>query len=112
MLSFYINNCYIYFEVKTSVELTRAKDAFLINYTIKEGQQYNFSKINFDISKVNIDMNSLIKLNKIKDGSVYDQRRITKLIKEIDIFLEKVGINFIEPIPVISRNDVSFTMDV
>ena len=110
--SFYINNGYIDFEVKTSVELTRAKDAFLINYTIKEGQQYNFSKINFDISKVNIDMNSLIKLNKIKDGSVYDQRRITKLIKEIDIFLEKVGINFIEPIPVISRNDVSFTMDV
>ena len=88
--SFYINNGYIDFEVKTSVELTRAKDAFLINYTIKEGQQYNFSKINFDISKVNIDMNSLIKLNKIKDGSVYDQRRITKLIKEIDIFLEKV----------------------
>ena len=36
--NFYINKGYIDFEVKTSVELTRAKDAFLINYTIKEGQ--------------------------------------------------------------------------
>ena len=76
------------------MSLLRAKDAFLINYTIKEGQQYNFSEINFDISKVNIDMNSLIKLNKIKDGSVYDQRRITKLIKEIDIFLAKSWYQF------------------
>ena len=57
MQNFYINKGYIDFEVKLLLSLTRAKDAFLINYTIKEGQQYNFSEINFDISEVNIDKN-------------------------------------------------------
>ena len=110
--NFYINKGYIDFEVKTAVKLTRAKDAFLINYTIKEGQQYNFSEINFDISDVNINKNSLTKLNRIKNGSSFDQRRISKLVEEVDIYLAKNGFNFIEPIPVINRNDSELIMDV
>ena len=110
--NFYINNGYIDFEVKTSVELTRAKDAFLINYIVKEGQQYSFSKISFDTTDSNIDMDYLDKLNKIKDGSTYDRRRITKLINDIDIYLANNGFSFIEPIPVISRNDINLTMEV
>ncbi|MDC0095479.1 outer membrane protein assembly factor BamA [Amylibacter sp.] len=110
--NFYINKGYIDFEVKTAVKLTRAKDAFLINYTIKEGQQYNFSEINFDISDVNINKNSLTKLNKIKNGSSFDQRRISKLVEEVDIYLTKNGFNFIEPIPIINRNDTELIMDV
>ena len=110
--NFYINKGYIDFEVKTAVKLTRAKDAFLINYTIKEGQQYNFSEINFDISDVNINKNSLTKLNRIKNGSSFDQRRISKLVEEVDIYLTKNGFNFIEPIPIINRNDTELIMDV
>ncbi|MDC1292190.1 outer membrane protein assembly factor BamA [Amylibacter sp.] len=109
---FYINKGYIDFEVKTSVKLTRAKDAFLINYSIKEGQKYNFSEISFNVSNDKIVKNSLIKLNRIKTGSSFDRRRISKLVEEIDIYLTKEGFNFIEPIPVISRNDAELTMDV
>jgi outer membrane protein insertion porin family len=110
--NFYINKGFIDFEVKTSVELTRAKDAFLISYTIKEGQQYSFSEIDFDITNVNIDKKSLIKLNRIKEGSDFNQRRISKLVEEIDIYLTKNGFNFIEPIPIINRNDTELTMEV
>ncbi|MDA9788440.1 outer membrane protein assembly factor BamA [Amylibacter sp.] len=110
--NFYINKGYIDFEVITAVKLTRTKDAFLINYTIKEGQQYNFSEINFDISDVNINKNSLAKLNRIKNGSSFDQRRISKLVEEVDIYLTKSGFNFIEPIPIINRNDKELIMDV
>jgi outer membrane protein insertion porin family len=110
--NFYFNKGYIDFEIKTSVELTRAKDAFLINYSIKEGQKYSFSKINFDINNIDINKDSLIKLNKIKGGSTYDPRRTDKLIKEIDIYLSKSGYNFIEPVPLVSRNDANLTMDI
>jgi len=110
--NFYINKGYIDFELDSSVGLTRKKDAFLINHSVKEGQQYKYSEINFDISDVNIDKKSLIKLNRIKSGSIFDRRRIPKLVEEIDIFLTKNGINFIEPIPIINRNDTELTMDV
>ena len=110
--NFYINKGYIDFEVKSSVELTREKDAFLINYNIKEGQQYSFSEIKFDTTRINIDEKSLIKLNRIKNGSKYDARRITKLIDEIDIYLVKNDFRFFEPVPLVSRNDENLTMDV
>ena len=74
--NFYINKGYIDFAVTSSVDLTRSKDAFLIKYTIKEGQRYSFNKINFNLSNFDINMKSLTKLNKIKDGSTYDRRRI------------------------------------
>ena len=110
--NFYINKGFIDFEVQSSVELTREKDAFLINYNIKEGQKYIFSEIKFDTSKLNIDEKSLVKINRIKNGSKYDRRRVTKLIDEIDIYLAKNGFNFFEPVPVVSRNDENLTMNV
>jgi len=110
--NFYINKGFIDFEVQSSVELTREKDAFLINYNIKEGQQYSFSEIKFDTTKINIDEKSLLKINRIKNRSKYDSRRITKLIDEIDIYLVKNGFRFYEPVPVVSRNDENLTMDV
>ena len=110
--NFYINKGYIDFEVQTSVELTRSKDAFLINYSIKEGQKYTYSEINFDTSDLDLDEQSIINLNKIKNGSTFDRRQITKLIGEIDIYLSKAGYNFVEPVPVVSRNDENLTMDL
>jgi len=110
--NFYINKGYIDFEVQTSVELTRSKDAFLINYSIKEGQKYTYSEINFDTSDLDLDEQSIVNLNKIKNGSTFDRRQITKLIGEIHIYLSKAGYNFVEPVPVVSRNDENLTMDL
>ncbi|MDA9582173.1 outer membrane protein assembly factor BamA, partial [Amylibacter sp.] len=110
--NFYINKGFIDFEVQSSVELTREKDAFLINYNIKEGQKYSFSEIKFNTTTINIDKKSLVKINRIKNGSKYDSRRITKLINEVDIYLAKNGFRFYEPVPLVSRNDENLTMDV
>ena len=110
--NFYINKGFIDFEVQSSVELTREKDAFLINYNIREGQQYSFNEIRFDTTKINIDEKSLIQINRIKNGSKYDSRRITKLIDEIDIYLVKNDFRFFEPVPVVSRDDENLIMDV
>ena len=110
--NFYFNKGFIDFEVQSSVELTREKDAFLINYNIKEGQKYSFSEIKFNTTTINIDKKSLVKINRIKNGSKYDSRRITKLINEVDIYLAKNGFRFYEPVPLVSRNDENLTMDV
>ena len=110
--NFYFNKGFIDFEVKSSVELTREKDAFLINYNIIEGQQYSFSEIKFNTSKINLDEKPLNKINRIKNGSKFDSRRITKLIDEIDIYLVKNGFRFFEPVPIVSRNDENLSMDV
>ena len=43
---FYLNRGYVDFSVlSTSADLTRSKDAFLLNFTIEEGQQYKFGEV-------------------------------------------------------------------
>ncbi|MDC0551223.1 outer membrane protein assembly factor BamA [Amylibacter sp.] len=110
--SFYVNKGYIDFEVETSVKLTRSKDAFLIDYLIKEGQKYSFGKIDFDIGDIKIKKTDLFSLSKIKEKSSFDQRKITKLINEIDLFLSKNGYNFIIANPIVVRNDIDLSMDL
>ncbi|MDA9301763.1 outer membrane protein assembly factor BamA [Amylibacter sp.] len=109
---FYINRGFIDFELSTSVELTRNKDAFLINYSLLEGQKYNFGKITFDNKNVSLDLNDLNDLNKISENSSYDQRKITKLMLEIEIYLSKLGINFVEPQPIITRDNINQLMNI
>ena len=109
---FYIYRGFIDFEVSTSVELTRNKDAFLINYSLLEGQKYNFGKIRFDNKNVSLDLNDLNDLNKITENSRYDQRKITKLMLEIEIYLSKLGINFVEPQPIITRDNINQLMNI
>lgn len=110
--NFYVNKGFIDFKVKTSVELTRSKDAFLINYSIKEGQKFQFGKINFNIFDVDIDIISLNKLIKIEHGNNFDKRKLSKLIEEIENYLSKSGFNFIKPVPVVSRNDSNLSMNI
>ena len=109
---FYENKGFIDFEVSASVELTRAKDAFLINFRILEGQRYKFGKISFLNSISGIDSGFFQKMNKIKEKSYYDPRKLIKLVEEIDNKLSKEGINFTEARTEISRNDENLLMDV
>jgi len=104
---FYINRGFINFSViSRSSELTRKKDAFLINFNIKEGQKYDFGKINIISEGNNIDLKKINKINKIKENSPYDPRKLRKLIDEIEINISKMGINFINISPkIIPDND-------
>ena len=111
--SFYINRGFINFEVvNMATSLTREKDAFLINITLKEGQKYTYGKINFKSTEGYVDLAEINALNKIKVGSNYDPRKITNLIDEIYDNLSKSNINFININPVINVNNQDLTVDV
>ncbi|MDB9991629.1 outer membrane protein assembly factor BamA [Amylibacter sp.] len=111
--NFYINRGFIDFNVlSTSSALTRNKDAFLLNFSVIEGQQYRFGKVKFIIAELDVDLNILNKLNKIKEGSIYDPRKLDKLIKEVDYYLSKKGINFVTPEAKIIRNDENLLIDI
>lgn len=112
LYDFYISKGYIDFEVMTSVELTRSKDAFLITFNVTEGQRYSFGKISFNNYNNEIDISELNKINKIKEKSYYDPRKLSKLIDEIDIKISKEGISFVKPRSIISRNDEDLLMDI
>ena len=111
--NFYSNRGFVDFEVTSTVaKLTRDKDAFLLNYTIKEGQKYKYGIINFSTEIPNLDINDYKKLNKIKKNTYYDPRKLDKLIDEVDYNLSRNNINFINIIPKITRNDANQKIDI
>jgi outer membrane protein insertion porin family len=110
---FYLNRGYVDFSVlSTSADLTRSKDAFLINFTIEEGQQYNFGEVTLVTTEDDIDIESYQKVSKIKPGRNYDPRKVETLIQELDVKLGTEGFAFISAQPRISRNDETRTLDI
>lgn len=110
---FYINKGFIDFNViSSSTAMTREKDAILLNFTIEEGQQYSYGKISINSEDKKIDTQKLIKLNKIKNNSNYDPRKLKKLIEDIEIRLSKNGNTFIKVSPRLRIDTENLTVNI
>lgn len=110
---FYQNRGYIDFRVlSTSSEMTRDKDAFLLNFTVEEGQRYQFGEITLVTDEDDIDIEDYQKVSRIKDGQNYDPRRVESLLQELDVKLGKEGYAFVSARPRISRDDDARKLDI
>jgi len=111
--NFYINRGFIDFKViSSSALLTREKSAFLLSFTIEEGQRYKFGNIKFNNPEKIEFKDELHKLINFKVGNYYDPRKIDKLINKIDIALSKQGINFVTLSPEFIRDNENLTVDI
>jgi outer membrane protein insertion porin family len=110
---FYINRGYMDFEViSVTTTMTREKDGFLLNFSIKEGQRYEYSDVKFISDEKYIDLTEIQDLNNINIGDRYDPRRVDDLISRVNNKLSKGDIDFINVIPQITRNDQSNSINV
>ena len=110
---FYLNRGYVDFSVlSTSADLTRDKDAFLLNFTIEEGQQYKFGEVTLVTTEDDIDIEAYQKVSKIRTGRDYDPRKVNTLVQELDTKLGSEGFAFVSAHPRISRDDDTRTLDI
>ncbi len=110
---FYLNRGFVDFSVlSSSSELTREKDAFLLNFTVEEGQQYKFGEVTLVTTEDDIDIEAYQKVSKIKSGRNYDPRKVDTLIQELDVKLGTEGYAFVSARPRILRDDDTRTLDI
>ena len=86
--------------------------SFLLNFSIKEGQRYEYSDVKFISDEKYIDLTEIQDLNNINIGDRYDPRRVDDLISRVNNKLSKGDIDFINVIPQITRNDQSNSINV
>lgn len=111
--NFYLNRGYIDFNVlSASGELTRDKDAFLLNFTVEEGQQFDYGEITMITTEDDIDIEEFQKISKIRQGRNYDPRKLETLLQEIDARLAQKGYNFVTASPRILRDDDTLEVNV
>lgn len=113
LTDFYRSRGYIDFVLQNiDVSLTRERDAYLVTYNIREGQQFRFgnTSISSEINGVNAaDFADLIG---VRSGATYSPVPVDSDISRIEREAAARGLRFVEVEPRLSRNPRDLTIDV
>ncbi len=110
---FYINKGYADFKVVSAVaQLTPARDAFFINFTVDEGVKYKFGKISVNSKIRELPADQLRPLINAQTGDVYAQSVVQKAIDALTNAAGTKGYAFAEVHPRLERHKESRTVDL
>lgn len=110
---FYLQRGYIDFEVlSVAPEFARERNAFLLTYTIREGQQYFFGDVSVTATAPDANVEDFEDVLDIKSGKVFDNRRIDSVLSRLDERAGELGLPFVQAVPRVTRNDLTRTVDI
>jgi outer membrane protein insertion porin family len=110
---FYINKGYADFKVVSAVaQLTPARDAFFINFTVDEGVKYKFGKITVNSKIRELPAELLRPMINAQTGDVYAQAVVQKSIDALTNAAGTKGYAFAEVHPRLDRHKDSRTIDL
>jgi outer membrane protein insertion porin family len=104
---YYFNRGYADFRVVSGTgEFDAASNAYNVNFTVEEGNRYNFGEISIDSTVEGVDTAALSGLIKTTKGKVYSARDVEKTLIAISERLANQGFAFAQVTP---RGDRNFT---
>jgi outer membrane protein insertion porin family len=110
---FYLSEGYADFRVVSAVaELTPDRDAFVLTFTVDEGERYRFDKIDVDIALKDLPREAVLPLLTVRPGEWYDAQAVERSISVLTDALGNRGYAFVEIRPEITRNREAHTVDI
>ncbi len=110
---FYLQRGYIDFEVlSVAPEFARERNAFLLTYTVREGQQYFFGDVSLTATAPDVNVEDFDGVVNVKSGKVYDNRQIDSVLARLDERAGELGLPFVQAVPRVVRNDLTRTVDI
>lgn len=110
---FYLESGYADFRVLSAVaELTPNREAFVVTFTVEEGQPYDFGKISFDIGLPRITDQDLAGLAVTETGDRYDSTKVDDTVDAISDKLGNQGYAFVDIRPRVDRHPETQTVDI
>ncbi|NSX55377.1 outer membrane protein assembly factor BamA [Parasulfitobacter algicola] len=110
---FYLSRGYVDFQtLNVSSELTRERDAFLITFNVREGQQFKFGQVRAVSLIDNVDEEDFQDVINIRPGVTYSPTAIETVITRMERLALQKGLNFVRVQPNVSRNDRQQTLDI
>ena len=109
---FYLSKGYADFRVVSAVaELTPSREAFFITFTLEEGEQYKFGKIDITSGIKDIDLAPFYAIVPMQTGDTYDADRVEKAVQDITFELGRLGYAFVDVKPEIKRSPTGKVLD-
>jgi outer membrane protein insertion porin family len=110
---FYLKNGYADFNVVSTVaELTPDAHAFIITYTIDEGQQYKFGKVSVETTLAELNPKVLEGAINVKPGEIYNADRIDSASDSITFVAGTLGYAFVDVKPRLRRRGNDKIIDI
>ena len=110
---YYLSRGYADFRVVSAVaELAPDKKAFYITFTVEEGEQYRFGKIDLVTSLKALDAKALKPLLTVSEGQTYNVERIDKSIDALVYAAGTKGYAFVDVHPRVKRNRETRIIDL
>ena len=110
---FYLDNGYVDFEIESAtVELSRERDAFFINFKIKEGQQYTFGEITASTNLEGVDTEEFLAAIKLETGDVFSPNKLVTNRERMEFLATEKEMTFARVAPKTVVNKENRTVDV
>lgn len=110
---FYLESGYADFRVLSAVaELTPDRQAFVVTFTVEEGQPYDFGKIGFEIALPRVTEQDLAELVVAEPGERYNSTKVDESTDAITDKLGNLGYAFVDVRPRVDRHPDARTIDI
>ncbi|MBB5721914.1 outer membrane protein insertion porin family [Loktanella ponticola] len=113
LTDFYQSRGYADFQVQNvDVALTRERDAYLMTFNVQEGQQFKFGNISVSSAIPEADAEVFRAALKTRPGAVYTPVSLESDISRLELLATRMGINFLQVEPRITRDDRNLQLNV
>ena len=113
LTDFYQSRGYADFQVQNvDVSLTRERDAYLVTFNVQEGQQFTFGGVTVSSQIPEADAAVFQAALKTRSGQTYSPVAIENDIQRLEILATRMGINFLQVQPRITRDPRGLALNV
>ena len=113
LTDFYRSRGYVDFQVlSVSPTMTRKRDAFLVAFNLREGQQFRFGEISVTSDLPEIDPARFEKEVKLRTGVVYSPALVDRNINRLEQLATDLSLSFVRVEPRVTRNDRQRRLDL
>ena len=113
LTDFYQSRGYADFTIQNvDVALTRERDAYLVTFNVQEGQQFTFGDISVSSEIPEADQAVFLDALKTRSGATYSPVSLENDISRLEVLATRLGINFLQVEPRITRDDRNLRLNV
>lgn len=113
LTDFYNSRGYVDFEIQNvDVALTRERDAYLVTFNVQEGQKFTFGNVTLISDIPEADAQVFRDELKLRTGAVYSPELVDREIARLERLALRLGLNFVQVDPRITRNDRDLALDI
>ena len=110
---FYFAHGYADFQVISAIaELAPDGSSFYITFTVDEGPQFTFGKVDVASSVKDLHSDQLVPLLETRSGTVYNADQIENTVQKLTDEVGKLGYAFVQIDPQIRKNEAKRTVDL